>query len=178
VRVQPQDLPCLSLFVHDVRTYLQHARTHGEDHLLSQGCKFLKQIDAVHCECDVNLRDIRARVSRYLLSSLTIECSLSLCNHTINCQVPKGDPINVLQRGQEKKIHEWCGTLSNCLCVCFCTPLHFLWPCSCQFLISTVYNVVCATEDSVNKMDRQKYTGMQWRRKCDSWSRWVWDRSL
>lgn len=93
-------------------------------------------------------------MSRYLLSSLRIECSLSLCNHTINCQVPKGDPINVLERGQEKKIHEWCERHSNHLCVCFRTPLHFPWPSTCQFVISTVYNVVIVTEVSVNKMAR------------------------
>jgi len=92
--------------------------------------------------------------------------------------VPKGDPINVLERGQEKKIHEWCERHSNHLCVCFRTPLHFPWPSTCQFVISTVYNVVIVTEVSVNKMARWEYTGMQWRKKCDSWSRWARDRSL
>jgi hypothetical protein len=93
-------------------------------------------------------------MNRYLLSSLRTERRLSLCNHIINCQVPKGDPINVLQRGHEKEIHEWCGRQSNDLCVCVCTPFNFPWPSSCQFVISTVYNVIIAAEVSLNKMAR------------------------
>ena len=77
-----------------------------------------------------------------------------MCTHTINCHVPKREPISVLQRGQEKKTYELCGRQSNHLCFCFCTPLCFLWPSTCQFVISIVYHVVFATEVSVNKMAR------------------------
>jgi len=57
-------------------------------------------------------------VSNFVLLSTSHGLLLaSLCNHTINCWVPKGEPIYVLQTGQEKKIHEWCGRQTNHLCV-------------------------------------------------------------
>jgi hypothetical protein len=51
--VQPQDLRSFSVLVLEVRMFLQHSRTHGKDHFLSQGCKLLKQIGAIHYACDM-----------------------------------------------------------------------------------------------------------------------------
>jgi hypothetical protein len=87
---------------------------------------------------------------------------------TISGKVPKGDPITILYRGQEKKTHDWCGIQSKHLCVCFCTPHRFAWPSTCQLVISNVYHMVIAIDISVNKMAGQKFTQMHCKRNCNS----------